>query len=493
MKPYLALIQNEIRLAFRQKIVIFFNYLMPLAFFLIFAQSMHAGQGGAILQVFTMVTVIGILGNGMMGAGMRAVQDREANILRRYKVAPISPLPMLVASTVTGLVVYMPFVAVMLILAKTRYGMQVPQHLEAVLLFIVLGVIAIRSIGLILSSVVNSMGEAQILVQILYMSMLLLSGAAFPLALFPDWLFNVTQFIPTTYLVSGLQGMMIRNETLLDNWQAIGALLLTTAIGLFLSVRLFRWEKEEKIRPAAKLWLLAVLFPFILLGSWQAHAKDNAVKAKVLDRDLKRSRTRLIRNARIFVGDGRVIENGALLVKDGRIAEVYESNIPDPNAVNAEVIEAAGKTLVPGLIDTHVHLGAPGGVYADWQNYDPQKATQRELAAYLYSGVTAVRSLGDQLDEALKLRNLVNSGEKQGAEFFTFGPLFTVPGGHGTEIMRYLPASMRAQADAQFLRMPSTPAEATKDVDELKAVRIDGIKAILSPELPRLRSRAWIP
>ena len=51
MKTYLALIRNDIRLAFRQRIVIFFNYLMPFAFFFIFAQSSHAEQGGAILQV----------------------------------------------------------------------------------------------------------------------------------------------------------------------------------------------------------------------------------------------------------------------------------------------------------------------------------------------------------------------------------------------------------------------------------------------------------
>ena len=273
MKTYLALIQNDIRLAFRRKVVIFFNYLMPFMFFFIFAQSFHAEQGGAILQVFTMVTVIGILGNGMMGAGMRAVQDRETNILRRYKVAPISPLPLLVASTVTGLIVYLPFVIAMLFLARSRYGMQIPQHVGAMMIFIVLGLVAIRSIGLILSSVVNSMQEAGILVQIVYISMLLLSGATFPLSILPAWLFNVTQFIPSTHLVTGLQGIMIRNETLLDNWQAAGALLLTTIIGLFLSVKLFRWEKEEKIKPVARLWLLVVLLPFIVLGSWQAHCE----------------------------------------------------------------------------------------------------------------------------------------------------------------------------------------------------------------------------
>src|SRR4051812_43148539 len=105
MKAYLALIRTDIRLAYRQKVVIFFNYLMPLIFFFVFAQSFHAEQGGAILQVVTMVSVIGILGNGLFGAGMRAVQEREANILRRYKVAPISALPLMVASTVTGLIV----------------------------------------------------------------------------------------------------------------------------------------------------------------------------------------------------------------------------------------------------------------------------------------------------------------------------------------------------------------------------------------------------
>lgn len=480
MKTYLALIQNDIRLAFRRRVVIFFNYLMPFMFFFIFAQSFHAEQGGAILQVFTMVTVIGILGNGMMGAGMRAVQDRETNILRRYKVAPISPLPLLVASTVTGLIVYLPFVVMMLLLARSRYGMQIPQHVAAMMIFIVLGLVAIRSIGLILSSVVNSMQEAAILVQILYISMLLLSGATFPLAILPPWLFNVTQFIPSTHLVTGLQGIMIRNETLLDNWQATGALLLTTVIGLFLSVKLFRWEKEEKIKPVARLWLLAVLLPFIVLGTWQAHSKANAAESKIVDRDLSRSRTRLIRNARIFIGDGRVIENGAVLVKAGKIAEIYDGNIPDPKALSAEPVEAAGKTLLPGLIDTHVHLGAPGGV-ADLSRgvADPQKAMERELAAYLYSGVTAVRSLGDALDISLKVRDLVNSGEKQGAEFFDFGPLFTVPGGHGTEYTKNLPGTMRLQAEGQNLRMPATADEAKRAVNALKAVRIDGIKAIL--------------
>ncbi len=478
MKPYLALIRNDIRLAYRQKMVIFFNYLMPFAFFFIFAQSSHADQGGAILQVVTMVTVIGILGNGLFGAGMRAVQDRETNILRRYKVAPITPLPLLAASTVTGLVVYMPYVLLMLTLAVARYGMAVPTNLGAVLTFIVLGVVAVRSIGLIIASTVNSMQESAILVQIVYMTMLFLSGATFPASMFPNWLLIATQFIPATYLVTGLQGILIRHESLAANWQAVGALVLTSGIGLFLCVKLFRWEKEEKTKPSAKLWLLAVLLPFIALGTYQAYAKDNVRKTKVLSRQLDRSDTALVRNARIFIGNGKVIENGAVLIRDGKIAEVYDGNIPDPKTVNARVIEAAGKTVLPGLIDVHVHLGQSGGI-DDYKDYDPNQAYQRELAAYLYSGVTAVRSVGDLLEPALQVRQIVNSGEKLGAEFFLAGPLFTTAGGHGTEFFRYVPEQIRQRMEAQFLRLPKNAEEAKQMVDALKKDNVDAIKAIM--------------
>ena len=141
----------------------------------------------------------------------------------------------------------------------------------------------------------------------------------------------------------------------------MAALLLTTVLGLFLAVQLFRWEKEEKIRPRNKLWVVAVLAPFVLMGSWQSYSKEHLGNNAALYRDLQRSGIFLIRNTRIFVGDGKVIENGAVLVRDGKIAAVYEGTAPDPEQLKAEVVEGAGKTLLPGLIDAHVHLAASGG------------------------------------------------------------------------------------------------------------------------------------
>src|SRR5580704_10227021 len=412
----------NVKLTFRDRSVIFFNYLFPLVFFFIFAQLFHAEQGGAIIQVLTMVLSIGILGSGFFGAGIRAVQDREANILRRFKVAPISAAPMLVASLLTGLLNFLPSVLLMVLLSHFIYGMAIPRQWLSLLVFISLGALAFRALGLIVASVVNSMQESQIVIQLLYFPMLFLSGTTIPLTILPSWVQIIAQFIPATYLLNGMQSILGRNETLGQNLSAAGALALTTVLGTFLGVKLFRWEKDEKIPGTAKLWLVAVLAPFLILGAYQARTKDSVVKARLLSRELMRSRSLLIRNVRIFTGDGRVIESGGVLVKNGKIQRIYEGTTPDAKEVKAEAVEASGKTLLPGLSDVHVHLVAPGGFSDSPADYQFDKTMPRALAAYLYSGITAVKSVGDPLDQILKVRALVNSGERLGAELFTCGP-----------------------------------------------------------------------
>jgi imidazolonepropionase-like amidohydrolase/ABC-type multidrug transport system permease subunit len=479
MKAYKALIDLNLKLALRQKSVIFFNYLFPLIFFFIFGQAMHGERGAAMTVVISMVLIIGILGNGLMGAGIRAVQDREANILRRYKVTPITPAPVLVASVVTGWILYMPNVLLIFGLAHFIYGMPWPQSMGSVFIFVTISIVGMRAIGLILASVVNSMQESQLLVQLIYLPMLFLSGATFPTSMFPQWLLEITYFLPATYMVQGIEGMLKQNQGMAQNIQPALALLLTAAVGLFISYKLFRWEKEEKIKSSAKLWLAGVMLPFFVLGAWQMHAKTGIERSKILNRELARGDTFLIRGARIIVGDGKVIENGSVLVRGGKIAEIYQGEGPDPKTLKAETVEAAGKTILPGLIDVHVHLGGPGGIYSDMSKYDAEKSMQRALAAYLYSGVTTVRSVGDALDSILKLRTTASSGEILGSDLQTCGPLFTAAGGHGTEYFKGLPESARARLNAQFVRTPDSGDQARQQVDELKKLRIDCIKAIL--------------
>ena len=81
MKTCLALMRIDLKLALRNRTVLFFNYFFPLIFFFIFGFSMDAEQGSRVIYIITMCFAIGVLGNGLFGAGMRAVEDRETNVM----------------------------------------------------------------------------------------------------------------------------------------------------------------------------------------------------------------------------------------------------------------------------------------------------------------------------------------------------------------------------------------------------------------------------
>src|ERR1051325_4662385 len=180
MKPCLALFRSNMQLTLRDRSVLFFNYLFPFIFFFAFAELFHAGTGAGIAYFVGTVLTMGILGNGLWGAGMRSVQEREANILRRFKVTPISPLPILMAAMVSGWLLYLPVLVILVALAHFMYAMPLPQNWFSLFVMASLGVCSLRAIGLMLAAVSNTMQEAMIAIQILYMTMLFLSGATIP-------------------------------------------------------------------------------------------------------------------------------------------------------------------------------------------------------------------------------------------------------------------------------------------------------------------------
>jgi len=480
MKAYLALTKNQLMLAFRDKQVLFFNYLFPLVFFFLFAVMLRAERGGAVItMIVTNVLVIGVLGNGFFGAGIRAVIEREQNILRRFKVAPITPVPILGASLTTGLLLFLPSIVLTFGLAHFIFAMALPARPLSVVVFLSVGALAFRAIGLIVAAVSNSVAESNVLVQILYMPMLFMSGAMFPASIMPRWVQTISQFIPSSYLVSGVQSIVTQSESIGANWKALVALVTTFAIGLFVATRLFRWEKEEKLKPGAKLWVAGVLLPFVALGVYQLRSNDQYVRNRVLWRQLQRDDEFLVKNAKVFVGDGRIVESGSVLVRHGKIARVFDGPSPELDGIKADVIEASGKTLMPGLIDVHVHIGAPGGAYDDFNELAKEHVAERALAQYLYSGITTVKSTGDQLDASIELRKRIVDGQLLGSEILLSGPLFTTEGGHGTEYFSWLAGPQKAQALEQFVRTPKNPDEARQQVDALKARGVDAIKAVL--------------
>ena len=107
--------------------------------------------------------------------------------------------------------------------------------------------------------------------------------------------------------------------------------------------------------------------------------------------------------ARIIVGDGRVIENGTLVVDGARITQVG-AGITAP--AGATRVNLAGKTVMPMILDTHIHASTT------------REGLVRDLRQRPYWGVSAAMSMGTDNLELLDMRNKETPGM---ARFFSAG------------------------------------------------------------------------
>lgn len=123
---------------------------------------------------------------------------------------------------------------------------------------------------------------------------------------------------------------------------------------------------------------------------------------------------------------GPVIENGVILVAGDRIVQVGRAGeLAVPAGVN--VIDANGHTVMPGLIDMHVHLHLVGhGDYKRWDDlYGTRDASVvMPIAArqLLSAGVTTARDLGARLDDIITVKKRIAAGEIPGPRLFVTGP-----------------------------------------------------------------------
>lgn len=131
----------------------------------------------------------------------------------------------------------------------------------------------------------------------------------------------------------------------------------------------------------------------------------------------------------VFDGDRRLRDGALVLVRDGSIIGVEHGRAPAPP--DCDVVELPGTTLLPGLIDTHVHLCGDGGPRALDQlpELDPEELAaviDSALTTQVLAGVTAIRDLGD-IGWAVVDRRDTAPGRPW---IVASGPPLTPPGGH---------------------------------------------------------------
>lgn len=177
------------------------------------------------------------------------------------------------------------------------------------------------------------------------------------------------------------------------------------------------------------------------------------------------------------VVDGRggvPIANGAVVFRDGKIIAVGPADkvkIPE----GARIIHTNGKTVLPGLIDAHMHIGGSGGGSADPREFTPQAASNN-FRSYLKFGVTSVFDIaGNPFLDAQK--QALATGQMLGPRLFGVKYAITAPGSHPMGMLREY--RLMELLGPVYLRVTNA-TEAVAAIEKIAADRTDGVKIMNS-------------
>lgn len=146
------------------------------------------------------------------------------------------------------------------------------------------------------------------------------------------------------------------------------------------------------------------------------------------------AKTTVIYAGRVITDASKPAEGpSTIVVTDDRIASITPGRAAAP--ADAEVVDLGDKTLLPGLIDLHVHLtGDPGGDYRS-EAVDPDEwgvvVGAKNARITLRAGFTTVREAGSAQYTAFSLRRGTAEGLIEGPRIVAAGPALSIIGGHG--------------------------------------------------------------
>jgi imidazolonepropionase-like amidohydrolase/ABC-type multidrug transport system permease subunit len=468
----------------RIKPAIFWNLVFPLFTLIGFSYIFGAGEPIPVARGVPGIMTINLLAASFFGVSLHMVSLREQEVYRRFSVTPLSSLSVVVAHAITALANILLAIFLQLLVAKLWFRIQIHGSILDLVLAFLLAAFAFIPLGLIVGSVAQDMRSGPAISNLLFFPLTFLSGAAMPLYFMPTWLQQTARLLPSTYVVELLQDIMIRGRSIRELGTGVAVLLLTGVVGFAFNALLFRWESRDPINRRGLLIAVACLLliysgPFFRHVKLEAAIKPENESAQNTDSSRLGANVRILTGMTLVDGLGDRIERARVVLDGNRIVEVGPATNDFPKGV--PVTDLSGFYMIPGLIDSHIHLGGSPGGSAFAEEFVPSRLIY-DTQVYLALGITSFVSLTDHVEDIERLRRDVAAGSMRAPRVYLSGPGITAPGGHPAKLFSFMPGF------ADYMTRQVTSEQQAEDaVSELNAMRVDIIKLFLEegwPEQP---------
>lgn len=192
-------------------------------------------------------TFAGLLGFAIIGMGIFGPINvfpelKKMGILRRLSTTPLKVWQYFMATMIGQVFIGLISLAVMFIVAITVFKLNIVGNYLELALFLILGIITILGIGLALGGWAKNERQVAPLANIIVFPMMFLSGTFFPRFLMPEWLQNISAFLPLTPIIDGIRLIATEGKHLIDILPQIGLVGLWAIVIYAIAFKVFRWE-----------------------------------------------------------------------------------------------------------------------------------------------------------------------------------------------------------------------------------------------------------
>lgn len=192
-------------------------------------------------------TFAGLLGFSIIGMGIFGPINvfpelKKMGILRRLHTTPIRVWQYFMSTVLSQLVVGAVTMAVLFSVAIAVFHLKVVGNPFELVAFLAIGITSILGIGLALGGWAKNERQAAPLSNIIVFPMMFLSGTFFPRFLMPEWLQQVSNFLPLTPVIDGIRLIATEGKHLTEILPQLGLIGIWIFIVYVIAFRVFRWE-----------------------------------------------------------------------------------------------------------------------------------------------------------------------------------------------------------------------------------------------------------
>jgi len=233
----------ERKMFWRNPSAAFFNFVLPLLF-LAAGGAILSGSQSDLDKLLPAIAAMSVMATTFTALAYNIVFLRERGVLKRIRGTPLPTLSYfggVAANAVTNCAIQ---IAIVLIAGRLVFGIGWPKDWLELIVFVLAGVICLASLGVAFAHAIPNFESTAAYVNAVFLPVVFVSFYVFDSSSAPEFLRSIAEGLPLYPLIVGLSGAMVTGKGLSDNLDALAVIGLWAALGVYLAVRGFSWERS---------------------------------------------------------------------------------------------------------------------------------------------------------------------------------------------------------------------------------------------------------